>query len=150
MKYYGLECQVPLDFFQSGLTLHGPHPLFFGSVPLQVANASGSPVPQRCLSLLVPLRFMDSADPALTLLHCVSSFLLNRPYALLLLPLRPCEGGALTTAPDVGLFVLLCVVCQAAIGLFFGALSHMTPETPASFWFFVFLLIKHFKTTSNR
>lgn len=126
------ECQVSLDFFQSGLTLHSPPP-FFGSVPLQVANASGSPVQQGCLSLLVPLRFMDSADPALTLLHCVSSFLLNRPYALLLLLPRP--SSPVREVPSSQLLTSFCAPLCCVPGCYrsANALRHLHPSGSSSF-----------------
>lgn len=81
---------------------------------------------------------MDFADPALTLLHCVSSFLLNKPYTLLL----PRKGAAFSIAADscfgpfcVPLLFQLCALCQAAISLFrgIGAFSLLTPEAPTAF-----------------
>lgn len=64
--------------------------------------SAASPLPAGTCTL----RFVDFADPALTLLHCVSLFLLNRPYTLLLLVLLPLKGGALP-APTL---VSLCLV----------------------------------------
>ena len=67
---------------------------------LLMANANSSPVyllhPVLLPATTCTLRFMDFADPALTLLHCVPLFFLNRPHTLLL----RCKGGALSTAPN--------------------------------------------------